>query len=281
MEMTSLNDLPFKDRMALRMRGVAMDFSNFHLLHYRHVDGFLISAKNSGTHWLKYMLSHAIAAEYRLPPPQFASGRQANDFVGHPKWGKKYPQAPRIGSSHNLASSFLAWGPIYSALRLPPVVVLVRDIEQAMISHYVKWHEETGLSLSDYVRAPAPGRKYVADIWWYIEFFNRWGRFAQKRPQDILVVRYEDLQGDPRLWLQTIVDHYRLNLSLESIDIAVRMAERETMRRELDPNAGELIIPADADRFGVRFSAADKVELRTRLGSFLKFNFGYGYAPAR
>ena len=108
------------DRFSLAVRDISADLNNFHLLHYRRVDGFLVTAKNSGTHWLKYMLSHALANELGLPPPLHASGPTANDFVGHPKWPRKYAQAPKIGSSHNLPSSILARGPIFRALRLPP-----------------------------------------------------------------------------------------------------------------------------------------------------------------
>lgn len=272
--------LSAEDRLALARRDAAIDLSNFHLLHYRRIDGFLITAKNSGTHWLKYMLSHALANELGLPPPQHASGRAANDFVGHPKWPHKHPQAPRIGSSHNLPSSILACGPIFRALNLPPVVVLVRDIQQAMLSHYVKWRDESGLSPSDYVRVPPPGQRQVADIWWYINFFNRWGRMAAKFPDKILIVRYEDIRLDQTCWLEKIRQHYRLSLSPQSIDIGVAASRREEMRKRLDPNAGELIIPADRDRRIARFSSEDEAHLRAVLARNLKYSFGYDYGVA-
>jgi hypothetical protein len=269
-----------KERLAFLARGAAVDLGNFHLLHYRHIDGFLVTAKNSGTHWLKYMLSNALAAELGLPPPQFASGRAANDFVGHPKWPHKYPEAPRIGSSHNLPSSILGWWPVFHSLRLPPIVVLVRDVEQAMLSHYVKWREETGLSLNDYVHAPPPGRRTVADVWWYVDFFNRWGRLAEKYPNNIIVVRYEDARRNPGHWLKVILDHYRISLHPRSIEAAVAASAREVMRKELDPNAGELIIPADSDRQSASFSSEERTHLHAKLARYLKFSFGYNYADS-
>lgn len=274
---TALEQLNVSDRYAVFARDLAVDLGNFHLLHYRHIDGFLVTAKNSGTHWLKYMISHAMAAELGLPPPRFASGRAANDFVGHPKWPHKYPEAPRIGSSHNLPSSLLRQRPVFRALRLPPIVVLVRDIEQAMLSHYVKWREDHGLTLADYVYAPAPGRRTVADVWWYISFFNRWGRFAQTYPKDILALRYEQVRADPGYWLTQVLAHYRIPVSAQSIDAAVAAAGREAMRRELDPNAGELIIPADQERDGAAFSDRQRSDLHAMLAKRLKYKFGYGY----
>jgi hypothetical protein len=266
-----------RERIALLARQATVNFSNFHLVHYRHIDGFLVTAKNSGTHWLKYLISNALAAELGLPPPRFASGDTANDYVGNPKWPHKYPQAPRIGSSHNLPSSLLSLGPMFRLLRLPPVVVLVRDIEQAMLSHYVKWRGETGLSLSDYVHVPAPGRKTVADVWWYIDFFNRWGRLASNHPDQVLVVRYEQLRGDPTYWLETVLRHYRIRVAPSSIEAAVKASKRETMRREQDPNAGEVIIPADHERFSASFMPEDRAELHAMLSKRLRYDFGYQY----
>ena len=273
--------LSLRENIAWIARGLVRDISNFHLLHYRHVDGFRITAKNSGTHWLKYMLSNAIAAELGLPPPRYASGQAANDFVGNPKRPPKYAEAPHIGSSHNLPSSLFRLRPLFRALQLPPVVVLVRDIEQAILSNYVKWRDENGLTLADYVHVPAPGRKTVADVWWYVAFFNRWGRMAATFPDRILVVRYEDLHNDPRYWLTRILDHYGVKLSPEAIEAAVEASQRETMRRKLDPNAGELIIPADADRRKAGFSRSDHDRLTRVLADCLEFSFGYRYATAR
>ena len=46
------------------VRVLCADLANFFLLQFRSVDGFLITGKNSGTHWLKLMLSCAIAEEF-------------------------------------------------------------------------------------------------------------------------------------------------------------------------------------------------------------------------
>src|SRR5476649_146880 len=96
-------------RIALVWRGLLIDLSNFHLLQYRNVGGFLVSGKNSGTHWLRFMLSHAMARRYDLPPPAHSCGRDSEDFMGHPAWPRKHPHIPFIGVSHNLPSRLLGW----------------------------------------------------------------------------------------------------------------------------------------------------------------------------
>lgn len=264
-----------KEQAALAVRALSVDLGNFHLLHYRHVDGFLVTAKNSGTHWLRFMLSHAMAKRYGLPAPLHSSGRASDDFVGHPKHGRKFPQIPFIGSSHNVPSALFAQRWARKLFRSPPVVVLVRDIREAMLSHYVKWGPPQGLSLADYVRSPAPGRRDLADAWWYIDFFNRWGRMAMNFPEAILVVRYEDLLEDAETWLGRIDAHLSLGLDAESIRAAAALADRETLRAKLDPEYGEEIVPDQEQRASVSFSAEDEAHLQAIFDRHLHCGFGY------
>ena len=56
--------LSVKLQCALAWRALFIDLSNFLLIEHRRVGGFLISGKNSGTHWLRFMLSHAMARRY-------------------------------------------------------------------------------------------------------------------------------------------------------------------------------------------------------------------------
>jgi hypothetical protein len=277
-EAEALAPIALRDRAAWAARRLHADLSNFYLLEHRDVDGYLVTGKNSGTHWLKFMLSHAFAAEYNLPPPLHSSGRTSDDYVSHPKWPQKYPQTPRIGSSHNLPSTILSWPPVFHALRLPPTVVLVRDIQEALISSYVKWHKEMNASLADYITAPPPGRRHLSDVWWYIDFFNRWGRMAVRLPDQVLIVRYEDLQTEPKYWLTRVLQHYGVSLSEPSIEAGVAASGRERMRGLLDPDFHETIIPRELDRKSVRFSADEQALLRATLATHLKYSFGYGYA---
>jgi hypothetical protein len=264
-----------KEAMALATRRLSVDLSNFHLLHYRHVDGFLVTAKNSGTHWLRFMLSHALARQYGLPAPLHSSGRASDDFIGHPKWGRKYPQVPFIGSSHNVPSALFAQTWFAGAVRSPPVVVLVRDIREAMLSHWVKWGPQLDLSLHDYVRSPAPGRREVADAWWYIDFFNRWGRMAVTFPERVLIVRYEDLQADAQTWLTRISAHLVLGLEAEAIALAAKLSDRGSLRARLDPEYGEEIVPDPIRRGTAAFNAEDEAHLRAVFARHLRHAFGY------
>jgi hypothetical protein len=253
------------------------DLGNFFLLHYRSVDGFLITGKNCGTHWLKWMLSHAMARHYDLPPPEFSSGAEADAFIGHPKHGQRHPELPWIGSSHNIPSLILAWPIVRHLFPLPPTVVLVRDIREALLSHYLKRGETYGLTLDAYLRLPPPGRRRITDVWWYVAFFNRWSSLAQAMPDRILVVRYEQLQAAPEYWLGRIAAHYDLSLKPEALTAGLAVASRGSVRDRLAPTEPETIVPAEARRASLTLSPSDEAMLNGILQRWLTEDFGYGY----
>jgi hypothetical protein len=265
-------------KLALAWRAFLIDVNNFHLLQYRTVAGFLVSGKNSGTHWLRFMLSHALAHRHGLSPPAHSSGRQSEDFVGHPRWPRRHARLPFIGSSHNLPSVAFAWPWVRRLMRLPPIVVLVRDPKEAMLSHFVKWRGALDLSLSDYVLKPSTKRRQLANAWWYIDFFNRWGRMAESAPDEVLVVRYEDLQAAPAHWLSRISTHLRLGLEPADIDAAMAVGSRDAVRATLDPEYGEAIVPDTTARADVRLSGVEDKALSDQFSAHLQYDFGYGHA---
>jgi hypothetical protein len=258
------------------VRILRADLANFFLFHYRGVDGFLITAKNSGTHWLKFMLSVAIAEEFAVEPPSMSSGREADRIIAHPKWGRP-PRIPWIGSSHTIPSIAFAWPWVTSLLPHPPVVVLVRDIEAAMRSNYVKWRAHYGVSIEEYVRGDPSGRRYIADVWWFMHFFGRWGDVANARPGDILIVRYEDLQRAPDSCLRRIAAHYGIRLGDRSITAALHFVDRGAIRAKLDPAEAEIVVPPHGAGHTVHFSHDDRAFMRAAMRRHLRCDFGYGY----
>ena len=182
------------------IRVLRADLANFFMLQYRNVNGFLITGKSSGTHWLKFILSCALAEQFGVSPPGRSSGPWSDDIIGHPKWPRNHRHLPWIANSHTIP--FI----VFARRVLPylPVVVLVRGIPDAMRSNYVKFRRRYGVSPAAYVRGDSRGRRFIADVWWYIHFYNRWGDVARNEPEHVLVVRYEDLRSAPRWWLRRI-----------------------------------------------------------------------------
>jgi hypothetical protein len=251
------------------------DLSRFHLLHYgRQVDGFLISGHNSGTHWLRFMLSTAIAHRLRLPPPAYSSGPLSDVFIGNARHGRRFAQAPKIGSSHHMPSRLVALLGAMRVARLPPVVLLVRRIPDSLISYFFKWREAKRLGALDAYVAKPPSAQGV-DLWWFIRFFNRWGLLKRVFRDRVMVVRYEDVERDPAAWVRRIWAHWGVDLDEADLAAAMAVSSREAVQASLDPDYGEDIAPDRAARRAVGYGAGDIALLETRLAQRLRCDFGY------
>jgi hypothetical protein len=265
--------------MLFRLRVLRADLGNFGPVQHRYVDGFIFSGKNSGSHWVKYMLSLALAEKHGLQPPQFCSGREADRIVGRADRARIGRGFPQIATSHTIPSILLAWLPLPRFVRQPPIVLLVRDIPDALVSGYRKWQNRYRVSLAEFVQGDPAGKRYIADIWWYIHFFNRWSALRRRQPDRVLLVRYEDLLASPESWLHRIAAHLRLDLTTESLTRAACLATKDAMRDRQDPNAGETIVP-DLGPPIVLLPAHLRV-LREAMRRFLRSDFGYEFEEER
>jgi hypothetical protein len=256
------------------------DLSRFHLLHYaRRVDGFLISGHNSGTHWLRFMLSAAIAHRLGLPRPAHSSGPQSDLYIGNARHRRRVPQAPRIGSAHHMPSRVVAVLGALGLVRLPPVVVLVRRIPDSLMSYFFKWRQAKALGALDGYLAKAPTAKGV-DLWWFIRFFNRWGLLRRVFPQRVMVVRYEDVQRDPETWVRRIWTHWGVELDEADLAAAMSVSSRDAVVAHIDPDYGEDVAPDPLARVAIRYAEPELALLAERLARHLRCDFGYGDAPA-
>ncbi len=262
-------------RLRLLSADVRDDLSRFHLLHYgRRVDGFLVSGHNSGTHWLRFMLSAAIAHRLDLPRPERSSGPDSDAFIGHARHKRRYANAPRIGSCHHMPSRLVALLGAMGLMKLPPVVVLVRNIPDALTSYFFKWREEKALGgLVDYVRREP--RPQGVDVWWFIRFFNRWALLRRTFPDRVMVVRYEDVQADPEAWVRRIWAHWGVDLDDADVSAAMAVSTREAVAANLDPAYGETIVPERQARSGTRLSFDEAAVVGGRLVEHLECDFGY------
>jgi hypothetical protein len=267
--------------LRFRLRVLQADLGNFFFVQHRHVDGFLVSAKNGGSHWLKYMLSAGLAQLHGVPPPAFSTGPRAEDIIGHPARPRRHAGMPQICTTHTIPSGLQRFVPRWVARR-PPIVVLVRDVEAAMLSNYVKWRGRyetlSATPLADFARGDPGGRRFVADAWWYVHFFNRWGAWAAADPARVLIVRYEDLAADTEGWLARIAAHLRLGFDAAALAAALKFAGRDTIRDKQDPDAGEVIVP-DHAASRPAFSDADRQAIHQIQSHYQRYSLGYPHPP--
>lgn len=264
--------------LAFRLHSFNRDSFNLALLKYRDFQGFLITGQHSGTHWIKWMLSHALARRYEVPPPRYFDNASSNDLIGHPKHPREHPHAPRLASSHSIAPHALSWAWLRGLAAPPPYVVVVRDIRDVLVSNYEKWRHAYGVSFADYVAGDPRGRAYVCDVWWYLRFKNRWGDVASRFPDQTLVLRYEDFQADRIGALRQIARHFGLPLTSADLAFGAAAGSKARMARHRDPDIDQQALRPT----GVGDAALGEAEhaiLRDILGRHLRHDFGYDYLP--
>jgi hypothetical protein len=241
----------------------------------------MVTGKNSGTHWIKWMLSHALARRHGVEPPRYFNNDGAYELIGHPRHARIHPHLPRIASSHSIPAYALDWAWLRAIRRPPPYAVVVRDIRDVLVSNYEKWRPEYRTSFSRYVEGDPRGKAYVCDVWWYMRFLNRWGEIARRHPDETLVLRYEDFRRNPLDNLRRLGRHFRLDLSEADLQAGVAVGSKTCMMAHQDPQIAERPVRLDGAE-SVRFSAGDLQVLGDILERNLKHDFGYRYlAEAR
>ena len=256
------------------------DIGNLSILKYRDFDGYIVSGQHSGTQWFKYLLSCAIAHKFDLPIPEHTSNSHSNDFIGHPKHQRKYPQTPRIASTHQIPHSLYDSRILRKFLSFPNTVLLVRDIRACLVSNYEKWKVKYDVPFSTYLLGDISEKKYVADIWWFMHFFNRWGRVIKRFPEKNLVINYEKLQEDTLGEIKKVFNHFDLDVSDESILFAINEATRDKMSVKTgeDYKLGEgHFVRQDKRHFSEWYTESDKEMLKSILENNLIYDFGYDF----
>ena len=264
--------------MSLRFyyHSLRRDVSNFSLLRHRDYTGFLISMHQSGTHWLKHMLAIAIAMRHDLPPPRYS---HANDVIGGVRDVRVQQRGPVLVSSHSIPHMLVAARGLRRLMRLPPYVVLVRDMRNSLVANYEKWNLHYACSFSEFLRGDMSGKRFNNDLWWCIRFCNAWGRIAQRFPEQTLVVRYEDLQTDALRELKRIDDFWRLDLGLAPLTRGVSESSKDKMAAKRDPEtpAGVTVVRDDKRAASDWFGAEDRKFFSSRCHALLRHNLGYDY----
>ncbi|MCC7413504.1 MAG: sulfotransferase domain-containing protein [Gammaproteobacteria bacterium] len=257
-----------------RWHALRRSLSNFALLRHRHCAGFLASMHQSGTHWLKFMLANALAARHGLPPPQY---NHANDFIGGPRDPHVHARLPHLVSSHSIPHPLMCVAPLHRRLRLPPYVILVRDLRASLVSNYEKWRDRYGVTFPEYLRGDPGGRRYNSDLWWCLRFLNGWGVFAARTPATTLVVRYEDMQADPGAVLARVGVFLALDLGAAHVAAAVAASTKERMRARHDPGRPQGEIRADRRDLAHWFGPAEERFVRDVCQRLLRYRYGYDY----
>ncbi len=261
------------DEWRLRARSLNRGLFNPTTLRRRHFDGFIASMHQSGTHWIKYMLGLTLARLYDLPPPTLL---QADSIVGHPKSPPLYPQIPQIVHSHSAPHYLLRSRTLFRLLHFPRYLILVRDIRDALVDHYEKFRSIYNVDFSTYLRGDVHGKRYNDDIWVRIRFLNGWGAVAQRNPEDVAVLKYEDLITDTAGQLARVCDHFNIKgVTSELLGDVAAAATKTEMAKLPNPKENLIVVRMDPRPCDEWYSEADRRFVAEVCRRNLKYTFGY------
>lgn len=267
-------------------------------------DLLIIGHPKSGNTWLRTMISRLYQVRYGLP---------ASVIVTSDELARRHPGVPRVSATNGHYSyegavgEKLAAGAPDCALRHKAIVMLARnpcDIavswffqftkrqsahKQELINHFIEHPiDRRTISMWDFVRHSDIGVPFL------IDYLNVWERNIEHLEHGVLV-RYEDLRGQPAEILGRIISFVDQSFSAEDIDEAVRFGSFDNLR-QLESQGffrqGGLKRrdPDDPDAFKVRrgkvggyrdyFTPEQVAELEALMTARLSPTLGYGAGDA-
>ena len=272
------------ERFHLYRRAINRQLFNPTTVKHREFDCHIATAKLCGTHWIKYMLSLALAERYDLAPPAHIKD---DSIVGHTKNPPRHAHIPQIAVTHSHPHYLLRVSNIFRVLDLPKFVVLVRDPRDILVSMYEKnrgehlkkkMSTEDDVSFSQFIRGDVTGNTRIGDIWQIILFFNAWGPVVAAQPENVMPVRYEDLKGDTAGTLRKICDHAGLrDIPDDVLARAVAGSSKEHMRQKLDKSEDvyDKSVNLGQRNFKSWYDAGDRSFLEDTCKRYLRCDFGY------
>ena len=257
-----------------RYHTLRRDCINFSLLAHRDFDSMLITMHQSGTHWLKYMLTLSLVKKLGIDRPEYI---QDDMFFGNPSSYQCNYEISRIASAHSIPNLLLGSKLLNKVLHFPRYIILVRDMRASLVSNYEKWkHDDEYTDFSTFLRGNETGEKFNSDIWWCMHFYNAWGRVLKNIPDTTIFIRYEDLAANTFHTLKNISTFLKLDLSDEHLQHGISEASKNKMQKINDPTA--LTVVRDDKRNPIDwFSETDKQFFIKACKDHLKYDFGYNF----
>jgi len=260
---------------AYRSRVWNDNWTNFSVLRHRKFDGFLVTSKNSGTHWVKYMFAVALADTHGVPRPQYFSENAVRPYIGWPKDEVTFPELPRLAFSHTIPHRLADWSWSRTLAGLPNYALCVRHPMAILASHHAKWEYDIQVDWLTYLRGDPSGRSYRCDLYWLARFWNRWGRIAAAYPDAMLTVRYEETLADPRGTLEAIARHWGITLAPDAIEAALAAGTKDAMEQKVDPEAEPNVLQRRKVPLEELFAGEAMDIYRERVAGLFDHDLGY------
>lgn len=261
--------------MGYAKRVCSDNWMNFSVLRHRKFRGLLVTSKNSGTHWVKYMLSVALADTYGVDRPEYFSENAVRPYIGWPKDDPAYPQLPRLAFSHTIPHRLVDWSWARALAQLPPYALCIRHPMAILASHHAKWKYDIQVSWLDYLKGDPAGSRFRCDIYWIARFWNRWGDVDAAFPDSILKVHYEETERDPRATLEAIAAHWGVELAPDAIEAALLAGTKEEMAKKTDPDGEPNVLQNRKQTLAELFSGEAMDIYAEHIADLFRHDLGY------
>jgi hypothetical protein len=253
------------------------NWMNFSVLRHGAFDGFLVTSKNSGTHWVKYMFAVALADTYGIERPKYFSENAVRPYIGWPKDDAVFLQLPRLAFSHTIPHRLADWGWARGMAGLPPYALCIRHPMSILASHHAKWEYDIKVDWLEYLSGDPDGKRYRCDLYWLARFWNRWGEVEKRFPESVLRVHYEQTRADPRGTLQAIARHWGIELKPEAIEAALAEGTKEAMAKKVDPEAEPNVLQNRQVALEELFSGEAMDVYTRRVKELFRYDLGYDF----
>lgn len=263
------------EEVSFRLYTLNRRWTNASLLTHRHFDGHIVSMQQSGSHWIKNMLSHVLIRLYNLPPMAHI---QDDSVIGHTKTPPAYKNIPQIVHSHGYPHALTLKVP---GLHFPKYLVLVRDLRESLVSHYERFKGDyKGADFSTYLRGDVHQRTFHSDIWSRIRFMNEWGRVMARNPASVMPLRYEDIKKDPAATLKSVCTFFGIaGVTDEIVAHALAESSKEKMAEKPNPDITTTVVRSEERApLEAYFTPENEAFFNSMCRQYLAHDFGYGYA---
>jgi len=193
-------------------------------------DLVLMSPPKSGRTWLRVMLSHLYHRKYGVP---------AEEIITFDNFHARVPAIPRFYPTHILNEP----EPVREMLRperlaAKRILLMVRDPRDVLVSARTHFEHRSSASERAMFGLPRSGRLPLeafvehprCGIEALLDLFDLFRRFLERAPQ-VLLLRYEDLRGDPRGQLARLVRFLGESFTPEQLEETVAFAGFDNLRR--------------------------------------------------
>ncbi len=228
--------LPARTRIGLRRKYLAQ----LELAKAQRANFLIIGHPKSGNTWLKAMISRLYQLRHNLPESK---------LINTDEFARRIPGIPRLAATNGCYSyegevgRRLAEGAPDNPLRHKPVVFLARHPIDIAVSWYHQFTRRQSRAKQELINAGIdhPIDRHSVELWdfvrhsdiglpFLIDYENSWARNVQALPRGLLV-RYEDLRGEPVATLGRILAHVGESFTEAEIREAVDWGSFDNLRK--------------------------------------------------